>query len=58
MPLATLTLLLGGRLGDLYGRRRVFTVGLVVFAVASLLTVLALVTLAVKKYVEWKAEAP
>jgi sulfate transport system permease protein len=28
------------------------------FAVASLLTVLALVTLAVKKYVEWKAEAP
>jgi sulfate transport system permease protein len=28
------------------------------FAVASLLTVLALVTLAVKKYVEWKAESP
>ncbi|WP_257453406.1 sulfate ABC transporter permease subunit CysW [Archangium lipolyticum] len=28
------------------------------FAVASLLTVLALVTLAVKKYVEWKAEVP
>ncbi|MGL5816574.1 MAG: MFS transporter [Phycicoccus sp.] len=28
-------LLLGGRLGDLYGRRRVFMVGLVVFAVAS-----------------------
>ncbi len=28
------------------------------FAVASLLTVLALVTLAVKKYVEWRAEAP
>ncbi len=27
------------------------------FAVASLLTVLALVTLAVKKYVEWKAES-
>jgi EmrB/QacA subfamily drug resistance transporter len=30
-------LLLGGRLGDLYGRRRIFIVGLVVFAVASLL---------------------
>jgi sulfate/thiosulfate transport system permease protein len=28
------------------------------FAVASLLTVLALVTLAVKKYVEWRAEIP
>lgn len=28
-------LLLGGRLGDLYGRRRVFTIGLVLFAVAS-----------------------
>ncbi|NYG56484.1 MFS transporter [Nocardioides perillae] len=34
-------LLLGGRLGDLYGRRKVFTVGLVVFAVASLLGGLA-----------------
>ncbi|KAA1418667.1 MFS transporter [Nocardioides humilatus] len=30
-------LLLGGRLGDLYGRRRLFTMGLVTFAVASLL---------------------
>ncbi len=29
-------LLLGGRLGDLYGRRRVFAIGLTVFAVASL----------------------
>ncbi len=28
-------LLLGGRLGDLYGRRRIFMVGLAVFAVAS-----------------------
>lgn len=28
-------LLLGGRLGDLYGRRRVFALGLIVFAVAS-----------------------
>lgn len=30
-------LLLGGRLGDLYGRRRIFMVGLVIFAIASLL---------------------
>ena len=30
-------LLLGGRLGDLYGRRRIFMVGLVIFAVASLI---------------------
>ena len=28
-------LLLGGRLGDLYGRRRIFALGVVVFAVAS-----------------------
>src|SRR3954469_19203795 len=34
-------LLLGGRLGDLYGRRKVFMVGLVVFGVASLLGGLA-----------------
>jgi EmrB/QacA subfamily drug resistance transporter len=30
-------LLLGGRLGDLYGRRRIFMTGLTLFAVASLL---------------------
>jgi EmrB/QacA subfamily drug resistance transporter len=30
-------LLLGGRLGDLYGRRRIFMTGLAVFAVASLI---------------------
>jgi len=34
-------LLLGGRLADLYGRRRVFMVGLVIFAIASLLGGLA-----------------
>jgi EmrB/QacA subfamily drug resistance transporter len=34
-------LLLGGRLGDLYGRRRVFMIGLIVFGVASLLGGLA-----------------
>jgi EmrB/QacA subfamily drug resistance transporter len=34
-------LLLGGRLGDLYGRRRIFVIGLVVFSVASLLGGLA-----------------
>jgi len=34
-------LLLGGRLGDLYGRRRVFMIGLTVFAFASLLGGLA-----------------
>src|SRR6476469_6086436 len=30
-------LLLGGRLGDLYGRRKIFMTGLVIFGVASLL---------------------
>jgi EmrB/QacA subfamily drug resistance transporter len=34
-------LLLGGRLADLYGRRRIFMIGLVVFAVGSLLGGLA-----------------
>jgi EmrB/QacA subfamily drug resistance transporter len=34
-------LLLGGRLGDLYGRRRIFMTGLVIFALASLLGGLA-----------------
>ncbi|GAA2642238.1 DHA2 family efflux MFS transporter permease subunit [Dactylosporangium fulvum] len=35
-------LLLGGRLGDLFGRRRVFTIGTALFAVASLTTGAAL----------------
>lgn len=30
-------LLLGGRLGDLYGRRRMFAVGLIIFSIASLI---------------------
>ncbi len=30
-------LLLGGRLGDLYGRRRIFAAGLTIFAIASLI---------------------
>ena len=34
-------LLLGGRLGDLFGRRRVFMIGLVIFGIASLLGGLA-----------------
>ena len=34
-------LLLGGRLGDLYGRRRIFILGLIVFALASALGGLA-----------------
>lgn len=34
-------LLLGGRLGDLYGRRKVFMTGLIIFGVASLLGGLA-----------------
>jgi EmrB/QacA subfamily drug resistance transporter len=34
-------LLLGGRLGDLYGRRRIFATGLTIFAVASLVGGLA-----------------
>ena len=34
-------LLLGGRLADLYGRRRIFMVGLVIFGIASLLGGLA-----------------
>ena len=34
-------LLLGGRLADLYGRRRIFIIGLVIFAIASLLGGLA-----------------
>jgi EmrB/QacA subfamily drug resistance transporter len=34
-------LLLGGRLGDLYGRRKIFMIGLIVFGIASLLGGLA-----------------
>ncbi len=34
-------LLLGGRLGDLYGRRRMFALGLIIFAIASLIGGLA-----------------
>ncbi len=34
-------LLLGGRLGDLYGRRRIFMTGLIIFGIASLLGGLA-----------------
>ena len=34
-------LLLGGRLGDLYGRRRIFMIGLIIFGIASLLGGLA-----------------
>ena len=34
-------LLLGGRLGDIYGRRRIFMIGLATFAIASLLGGLA-----------------
>ncbi|HVL18038.1 MAG TPA: MFS transporter, partial [Gemmatimonadales bacterium] len=34
-------LLLGGRLGDLYGRRRIFATGLTIFAIASLVGGLA-----------------
>jgi EmrB/QacA subfamily drug resistance transporter len=34
-------ILLGGALGDLYGRRRIFTVGIVIFAIASLACALA-----------------
>ncbi len=30
-------LLLGGRLGDLYGRRRMFAIGLIIFSIASLI---------------------
>ena len=34
-------LLLGGRMGDLYGRRRMFSLGLIIFAIASLVGGLA-----------------
>lgn len=34
-------LLLGGRLGDLYGRRKIFMIGLIIFGIASLLGGLA-----------------
>jgi EmrB/QacA subfamily drug resistance transporter len=34
-------LVIGGRLGDLYGRRRLFTIGIVLFTISSLLSGLA-----------------
>ena len=53
LTLASL-ILIGGSLGDRFGRRRIFVVGVIWFAVASLLTLLAVVTLIVKTILERK----
>jgi len=50
-------LLLGGTLGDSYGRRKLFVIGTVWFAVASLLVAVALPTLVVRWAIEWREES-
>ena len=48
-------ILVGGSLGDHFGRRRIFAIGVSLFAVASVLTLLAIVTLIAKANLERKA---